>query len=140
MLRPAVHIANAPNHRKHPSEVTRNLNALQLALSGAPRPSKAAPIYINTSSGSHQSRAHSTSLSTVSGLISFPLYVPKSVICHQTELRFLADIPGLQFIPQRKRGLTVDEEVLSKSTLIRHVSSRSSNGWNSLYAIWHQNR
>ena len=129
MLRPAVHIANAPNFNipnplnqntkttitntticiigfvinvrmmedpdhsavalgLQSQEVTWNLNTLQLALSGAPRPSKPAPININTSSGSHQSRARSTSLSTVNELISFPLSVPKSAICHQTELRF----------------------------------------------------
>ena len=82
-------------------------------------------------------RGRSGSLSTANGLIDFPKSVPKSAIITNTQLNFLIDIPGVEISPQRKRGTTVDETVVNKSTLIRHVSTPSSNH---VHAIWQQKR
>ena len=82
-------------------------------------------------------RARSASLKTANGLIDFPKSVPKSAIICSTQLNFLAYIPGVEISPTRKRGTTIDDDVINKSTLIRHVSSPSANH---KHAVWTQKR
>merc|ERR1719242_1354729 len=67
-----------------------------------------------------QRRVRSGSLSTVNGLIVFPKSLPKSAICHQEELLFLSDIPGVELSPKQELNADLDEAVMAQCINIRH--------------------
>ena len=56
---------------------------------------------------------------------------------YDQELNFLSAIPGVSVSPERGRGVTVDEEVVNQSEMIRHIRSASSN---TNQAVWIQKR
>eukprot|EP00485_Elphidium_margaritaceum_P013158 CAMPEP_0202694726 /NCGR_PEP_ID=MMETSP1385-20130828/8514_1 /ASSEMBLY_ACC=CAM_ASM_000861 /TAXON_ID=933848 /ORGANISM="Elphidium margaritaceum" /LENGTH=702 /DNA_ID=CAMNT_0049350625 /DNA_START=29 /DNA_END=2137 /DNA_ORIENTATION=+ len=75
------------------------------------------------------------SATTVNGLLNLPNSVPMSAIVVETTLNFLSGIPGIEQQPARRRGTTIDEDVIQNSSLIRHVPSTSLNGEQ---AVWNQ--
>lgn len=93
-----------------------------------------------------QRRVRSGSLSTVNGLIVFPKSLPKSAICHQEELLFLSDIPGVELSPKQKLNADLDEAVMTQCINIRNrvpspkstssPSSSSSPSSGRMEAIW----
>ena len=128
-------------HQRRSSAVQRNINALHVALSkSGSYESDHAIMFggrVNNATPTTRARGRSGSLSTANGLIDFPKSVPKSAIITNTQLNFLIDIPGVEISPRRKRGTTVDSSIVNRSTLIRHVSTPSSNH---VHAIWQQKR
>jgi len=117
------------------SDVQRNINALQLALQSPRNQTHSTNSMIFASTPRSSSTPRSNSLRK-SELIIFPKSVPKSAIIYGNELEFLLNIPGVSVPPQRGRGMTVDDDVVSKSTLIRHVKSKSSQ----MTVVWQQKR